>query len=512
MDKLKAFESFVSVATRGSLTAAARAEGVAPAIMGRRLDALEEHLGVKLLVRTTRRISLTHEGSAFLEDCQRLLSDAANAEASVSAGGVKASGHLRITAPAGFGRRHVAPLVPRFLAQHPDVTISLNLSDRVVDLAGEGFDCAVRVGDLPDSSLVSVRIADNRRLCVATPDYLHRHGTPRHPSELAQHDCLTLSSEASQTRGWAFRMPTESGGTEGVYLKPGGPLDCSDGQGLHDWGLAGHGIARGRPRGGGYPPGRAGRWTVRTDRCCTTGAWRAMASPGAAPGRWRAKSPPASSWRCWKTMPHRPTVFTCCFRSASTCRCACACGSSTCGTITNNPNSGKPEPPHDPGSPARLFPPRGHHDHGGLHGQRDRAVPHRMDEPRHRAPAGAARPDLHGVCRLRAVGRAGAHRVGHEGGGLVLGTAAAALQTSAVRGDLAHVAATHARLPALAPQSAGHRRAAARSGNPRSTPLDHDRDPLAGRVVAGGSVPGAGRGDARLKPPGSLPGCRTARP
>jgi len=243
MDKLKAFESFVSVATRGSLTAAARAEGVAPAIMGRRLDALEEHLGVKLLVRTTRRISLTHEGSAFLEDCQRLLSDVANAEASVSAGGVKASGHLRITAPAGFGRRHVAPLVPRFRAQHPDVTISLNLSDRVVDLAGEGFDCAVRVGDLPDSSLVSVRIADNRRLCVATPDYLRRHGTPRHPSELAQHDCLTLSSEASQTRGWAFRMPTENGGTEVVYLKPGGPLDCSDGQVLHDWCLAGHGIA-----------------------------------------------------------------------------------------------------------------------------------------------------------------------------------------------------------------------------------------------------------------------------
>ena len=131
MDKLKALESFVSVATRGSLTAAAQAEGVAPAIMGRRLDALEERLGVKLLVRTTRRITLTHEGSAFLEDCQRLLADLANAEASVSAGGVKASGHLRITAPAGFGRRHVAPLVPLFIAQHPDVNVSLNLSDRV---------------------------------------------------------------------------------------------------------------------------------------------------------------------------------------------------------------------------------------------------------------------------------------------------------------------------------------------------------------------------------------------
>ena len=204
MDKLKQLESFVSVVARGSLTAAAKAEGVAPAVMGRRLDALEDRLGVKLLVRTTRRITLTHEGSAFLEDCQRLLADLSDAEASVSAGGVRASGHLRITAPAGFGRRHVAPLVTRFRELHADVTMSLNLSDRVVDLAGEGFDCAVRVGDMPDSSLVSVRMADNRRLCVATPRYLKIHGTPKHPAELAKFDCLTLSSDASQTRGWAF--------------------------------------------------------------------------------------------------------------------------------------------------------------------------------------------------------------------------------------------------------------------------------------------------------------------
>lgn len=242
MDKLKQLESFVSIALRGSLTAAANAEGVAPAIMGRRLDGLEERLGVKLLVRTTRRISLTHEGSAFLEDCQRLLGDLANAEASVSAGGVKASGHLRITAPAGFGRRHVAPLVPRFRELHADVTISLNLSDRVVDLAGEGFDCAVRVGDMPDSSLVSVRLADNRRLCVATPAYLKRFGTPLHPHDLSKFDCLTLSSDASQTRGWAFLVP-QGKGSELVHLKPGGPLNCSDGQVLHDWCLSGYGIA-----------------------------------------------------------------------------------------------------------------------------------------------------------------------------------------------------------------------------------------------------------------------------
>jgi len=243
MDRLKQLESFVAIAARGSLTAAAKAEGVAPAIIGRRIDALEERLGVKLLLRTTRRIALTHEGSAFLEDCQRLLVELANAEASVSAGGVKASGHLRVTAPAGFGRRHVAPLVPRFHELHPEVTISLNLSDRLVDMAGESFDCAVRVGDLPDSSLVSLRLADNRRRCVATPDFVRRHGAPRHPGELARFACLSLSSDASQTRGWAFRVPAAGGEHEVIYLKPTGPLDCSDGQVLHDWCLAGHGIA-----------------------------------------------------------------------------------------------------------------------------------------------------------------------------------------------------------------------------------------------------------------------------
>ena len=238
MDRLKQIESFVAVATKGSLTAAAGTEGVAPAVIGRRIDALEERLGVKLLLRTTRRISLTHEGSAFLEDCQRILAEIANAEASVSAGGVKASGHLRITAPAGFGRRHVAPLVPSFLALHPDVSVSLNLSDRVVDIVNEGFDCAVRVGDMPDSGLVSVRLADNRRLCVAAPAYLQRAGTPATPAELARHECLTLSSDASQTRGWAF---TVDGAV--THLRPGGRIDCSDGQVLHAWCLRGMGVA-----------------------------------------------------------------------------------------------------------------------------------------------------------------------------------------------------------------------------------------------------------------------------
>lgn len=237
MDKLKAFESFVSVATRGSLTAAAKAEGVAPAIMGRRLDALEAHLGVKLLVRTTRRISLTHEGSAFLEDCQRILNDLANAEASVSLGGVKASGHIKVSAPAGFGRRHVAPLLRDFLAANPEVSCSLDLSDRLVDLVNESVDCAIRIGELSDSSLVSVRLGDNRRVVVASPAYLARSGTPAHPDDLARHDCLSLDPQ----RGWVFSDPDTPGQTR--TIKVSGRFECNDGTVLHDWAVGGIGLA-----------------------------------------------------------------------------------------------------------------------------------------------------------------------------------------------------------------------------------------------------------------------------
>ncbi len=164
MDRFKQMETFAAVAAKGSLLAAAQAEGIAPAVIGRLLDALEERLGVKLLVRTTRKITLTFEGSAFLEDCQRIINEMQNAEASVSAGGVKASGHL-VSAPAGFGRRHVAPLVPKFTAHHPDVSVSLDLTDQMVDLVNEGFDCEVRLGELPDSSLVSLKLGENRRVC-----------------------------------------------------------------------------------------------------------------------------------------------------------------------------------------------------------------------------------------------------------------------------------------------------------------------------------------------------------
>ena len=238
MDRFKQIQTFVSVATRGSLSAAGLAEGVAPAVIGRRLDALEERLGVKLLVRTTRRISLTFEGSAFLEDCQRILNDYHNAEASVSAGGVKASGHVRVTAPGGFGRRHVAPLVPAFLAAHPDVTLTLDLSDRLVDIVNEGFDVAVRIGQLDDSSLVGIRLADNQRVVVASPDYLAAHGRPLHPDDLQRHACLTFGASGNQARGWLFTIEGKV-----VPVRVNGPLECNDGAVLHAWALAGHGLA-----------------------------------------------------------------------------------------------------------------------------------------------------------------------------------------------------------------------------------------------------------------------------
>jgi DNA-binding transcriptional LysR family regulator len=238
MDQFKQIQTFASVAQRGSLSAAARAEGVATAVISRRLDALETRLGVKLLLRTTRRVSLTFEGSAFLEDCQRVLNDLANAEASVSLGGVKASGHLKVSAPAGFGRRHVAPQVAAFVAANPEVSVALDLSDRIVDLTNEGVDCAVRIGELADSSLVSLRLAENRRVVVASPDYLTRHGAPQAPADLARHDCLTLGSEGSQQRGWQFQIDGQV-----ANVKVGGTLACNDGAVLHEWALDGLGLA-----------------------------------------------------------------------------------------------------------------------------------------------------------------------------------------------------------------------------------------------------------------------------
>ena len=234
MDQFKQIAAFVGVASRGSMSATARAEGVTPAIIGRRLDALEERLGVKLLLRTTRRISLTFEGAAFLEDCQRILRELADAEGAVSLGGIRPGGHLTISAPAGFGRRHVAPLLKRFVEDNPDVTVRLDLSDRLVDLVDENVDCAIRIGDLADSSLISIRLGEMQRVIVASPDYIAKFGVPPAPTSLAEHNCLSLR----QQRGWTLRVEGEV-----RLVKVSGNFECNDGAVLHDWALAGKGLA-----------------------------------------------------------------------------------------------------------------------------------------------------------------------------------------------------------------------------------------------------------------------------
>ena len=238
MDRFKQIETFVAVATRGGLSAAAVVEGVSPGVIGRRMDALEQRLGVKLLSRTTRSVTPTFEGVAFLEDCQRILAEYHNAEASVSLGGVKASGHLNVTAPAGFGRRHVAPLVASFLDANPEVSISLDLADRLADIVNEGVDLAVRIGVLDDSSLVGIRLAANQRVIVASPAYLDARGTPRTPVELAEHECLTFGNYGNQARGWQLLVDGEP-----HWVRVAGALACNDGAVLHDWALAGRGLA-----------------------------------------------------------------------------------------------------------------------------------------------------------------------------------------------------------------------------------------------------------------------------
>ncbi len=237
MDKFRQIETFVEVVARGSLSAAARAEGIAPAMIGRRLDALEARLGVKLLQRTTRKLVLTDEGAAFLEDCQRILDELDEAENAASERSARATGHLLVSAPAGFGRQHVAPLLPSFLAEHREVTVNLNLNDRLVDVVGEGVDVAIRIASLNDSSLVGVKLADNHRVVVATPAYLKRHGRPQALADLARHNCLAISSEGSQ-RGWTFLDKGKP-----VTLKVGGNMVCNDGAVLHAWALAGKGLA-----------------------------------------------------------------------------------------------------------------------------------------------------------------------------------------------------------------------------------------------------------------------------
>jgi DNA-binding transcriptional LysR family regulator len=220
MDKLKALHTFVAIVDRGSLTAAAEAlDSSLPAVV-RTLAGLESQLGVRLLNRTTRRLSLTEDGRQYLERARRILADIDEADRSLGTRQDEPSGVLNVTAPVLFGQYHVAPAVTRFLQRHPKMRVNLVLLDRVVNLVEEGLDVGVRIGHLQDSTVVAQGIGRIRRVVVASPALLRRHGTPKHPRELARLPCVCFN--ATDGNHWAFR---ENG--RGFTVTVQGPLECN---------------------------------------------------------------------------------------------------------------------------------------------------------------------------------------------------------------------------------------------------------------------------------------------
>lgn len=197
MDKLKAIQTFVSIADSGSLTAAANELRCSLPSVVRTLAALEGELGARLFNRTTRRIALTDEGRQYLAHCRQLLTALNEAEAELRAEHSEPQGRLVVTAPVLFGQLHVCGAITRFAQRYPGVNVEVHLLDRVVDLIAEGFDVGIRIGELEESTLVARRVGQLRRIVVATPDYLERHGEPRHPDELLQHNCLKFTGASA---------------------------------------------------------------------------------------------------------------------------------------------------------------------------------------------------------------------------------------------------------------------------------------------------------------------------
>lgn len=196
MDKLRAMKTFVRIVDRGSLTAAAESLATSLPSVVRSLAALEDAVGVRLLARTTRRIALTDEGREYYQRCRRVLDDVAEADGAMRARRTAPRGRLTLTAPVQFGRMHMAPLVLDFLQRYPALQIDVRLLDRVVDLVEEGIDAALRIGRLPDSSLVAIPVGQTRRVVCASPAYLKRAGTPKTPADLAAHRCVSFTGVA----------------------------------------------------------------------------------------------------------------------------------------------------------------------------------------------------------------------------------------------------------------------------------------------------------------------------
>ena len=236
MDRLDDMVAFLRVVDAHSFTLAAERLGVSKSAVSRRMTELENRLGARLLNRTTRRLSLTEVGQAFYERCTRIVADVEEAERAVADLHAQPRGTLKINAPMSFGMMHIAPAIADFLGRHPGLEIDMDLNDRYIDLIEEGYDVAVRIGKLRDSSLVARKLAPNRRVVVASSAYLKAHGRPLHPDDLTQHNCL-IYTNAPLAGQWQFRIDGED-----RAVKVSGCLRVNNGEVLREAAIAGQGI------------------------------------------------------------------------------------------------------------------------------------------------------------------------------------------------------------------------------------------------------------------------------
>ncbi|MBA4110545.1 MAG: LysR family transcriptional regulator [Leptothrix sp. (in: Bacteria)] len=207
MDQLDSMRVFVAVADAQSFAGAARSLKCSPAAVTRAVAALEQHLGARLLHRTTRSLRLSEAGERYVADCRRILAELDEADAVASGAHVDPQGELKITAPVLFGRIHMAPLLLDFLKEHPRLSARAMFVDRLVHLIDEGVDVALRIAHLPDSSLTALKVGTVRRVIVASPHYLARQGEPLSPDDLAQHDAIGISTSGGSSTPWQFARP-----------------------------------------------------------------------------------------------------------------------------------------------------------------------------------------------------------------------------------------------------------------------------------------------------------------
>jgi len=235
LDDLNELRTFQRIAVRGSLSAAARDLGVGPAVVSKRLTALERRAGHRLVHRTTRRLSLTEEGLALREHVERMLEALEAAEARLAGGQETPQGLLRVAAPVSFGRLHIAPLCARLAAQYPALEVDLRLDDRLLDMIEARVDVAVRIGQPQDSSCILHKLTDNYRVVVAAPSYLDRRGRPATPQDLTRHDLLRFDDPSIP---WRLQGPDG----EVVEVEARARLRADSGDAVRDWGLAGAGV------------------------------------------------------------------------------------------------------------------------------------------------------------------------------------------------------------------------------------------------------------------------------